>query len=85
VPEGEDYPAGLQMRRLHQMKMLGANYGRVVFEFVFPNDALPHFIREVILEALKRYDAGHGLQRCRQLDPTHADGHFNLALAKRTS
>jgi tetratricopeptide (TPR) repeat protein len=46
----------------------------------FPDDPLLHFNRGVILEELKRYDAAViAYQRCLELDPTHADAHFNLA------
>ena len=46
----------------------------------FPDDALLHFNRAVVLEELKRYDAASAAyQRCLELDPTHADAHFNLA------
>ncbi|WP_106305245.1 tetratricopeptide repeat protein [Paraburkholderia sp. BL18I3N2] len=46
----------------------------------FPDDALLHFNRAVVLEELKRYDAAEtSYQRCIELDPTHADAHFNLA------
>jgi tetratricopeptide (TPR) repeat protein len=46
----------------------------------FPDDALLHFNRAVVLEELKRYDAAAtAYQRCIELDPTHADAHFNLA------
>ncbi|MDR6373632.1 tetratricopeptide repeat protein [Paraburkholderia caledonica] len=46
----------------------------------FPEDALLHFNRAVVLEELKRYDAAEAAyQRCIELDPTHADAHFNLA------
>jgi tetratricopeptide (TPR) repeat protein len=46
----------------------------------FPNDALLHFNRAVALEELKLYDAAAAAyERCIELDPTHADAHFNLA------
>jgi len=46
----------------------------------FPNDALLHFNRAVALEELKLYDmAAAAYERCIELDPTHADAHFNLA------
>lgn len=46
----------------------------------FPEDALLHFNRAVVLEELKRYDAAEAAyQRCIELDPMHADAHFNLA------
>jgi len=46
----------------------------------FPNDALLHFNRAVALEELKLYDAAAAAyKRCIELDPTHADAHFNLA------
>ena len=46
----------------------------------FPDDALLHFNRAVVLEELKRYDpAATAYQRCIELDPMHADAHFNLA------
>jgi tetratricopeptide (TPR) repeat protein len=46
----------------------------------FPEDALLHFNRAVVLEELKRYDAAEAAyQRCIEIDPTHADAHFNLA------
>ena len=46
----------------------------------FPNDALLHFNRAVALEELKHYDAAAtAYERCIELDPTHADAHFNLA------
>jgi tetratricopeptide (TPR) repeat protein len=46
----------------------------------FPDDALLHFNRGVILDEMKRYDAAVlAYQRCIELDPTHADAHFNLA------
>ncbi|WMY11258.1 tetratricopeptide repeat protein [Paraburkholderia phenoliruptrix] len=46
----------------------------------FPEDALLHFNRAVVLEELKRYDAAEAAyQRSIELDPTHADAHFNLA------
>jgi tetratricopeptide (TPR) repeat protein len=46
----------------------------------FPDDALLHFNRAVVLEELKRYDkAVEAYERCIALDPTHADAHFNLA------
>jgi Flp pilus assembly protein TadD len=46
----------------------------------FPEDALLHFNRAVVLEELKRYDAAEAAyQRSIELDPTHADSHFNLA------
>ena len=46
----------------------------------FPNDALLLFNRAVALEELKLYDAAAAAyDRCIELDPTHADAHFNLA------
>jgi tetratricopeptide (TPR) repeat protein len=46
----------------------------------FPNNALLHFNRAVALEELKLYDAAAAAyERCIELDPTHADAHFNLA------
>jgi tetratricopeptide (TPR) repeat protein len=46
----------------------------------FPEDALLHFNRAVVLEELKRYDAAQeSYERCLELEPTHADAHFNLA------
>jgi tetratricopeptide (TPR) repeat protein len=46
----------------------------------FPDDALLHFNRAVVLEELKRYDAAEmAYQQCIKLDPAHADAHFNLA------
>jgi tetratricopeptide (TPR) repeat protein len=46
----------------------------------FPEDALPHFNRAVVLEELKRYDAAQeSYERRLEHDPTHADAHFNLA------
>jgi len=46
----------------------------------FPDDALLHFNRAVALEELKLYDvAAAAYERCIELDPTHADAHFNLA------
>jgi tetratricopeptide (TPR) repeat protein len=46
----------------------------------FPDDALLHFNRAVVLEELKRYEVAAGAyQRCLEIDPTHADAHFNLA------
>jgi tetratricopeptide (TPR) repeat protein len=46
----------------------------------FPDDALLHFNRAVVLEELKRYDAAvDAYNMCIKLDPTHADAHFNLA------
>ena len=46
----------------------------------FPNDALLHFNRAVALEELKLYvAAAAAYERCIELDPTHADAHFNLA------
>lgn len=46
----------------------------------FPEDALLHFNHAVTLEELKRYDeATTAYKRCIELDPTHADAHFNLA------
>ncbi|MGF6768703.1 tetratricopeptide (TPR) repeat protein [Paraburkholderia sp. GAS199] len=46
----------------------------------FPDDALLHFNRAVVLEELKRYDAAFDAYgRCIELDPTHADAHFNMA------
>jgi tetratricopeptide (TPR) repeat protein len=46
----------------------------------FPNDALLHFNRAVVLEELKLYDAAAtAYERCVELDHTHADAHFNLA------
>jgi tetratricopeptide (TPR) repeat protein len=46
----------------------------------FPNDALLHFNRAVALEELKHGDAAAAAyERCIELDPTHADAHFNLA------
>ncbi|CAN7734291.1 tetratricopeptide repeat protein [Caballeronia sp. LjRoot29] len=46
----------------------------------FPNDALLHFNRAVVLEELKRYDAATAAyEKSLALDETHADAHFNLA------
>ncbi|EIF31951.1 tetratricopeptide repeat protein [Burkholderia sp. Ch1-1] len=46
----------------------------------FPDDALLHFNRAVVLEELKRYDAAvEAYERSIGLDPTHADAHFNVA------
>jgi tetratricopeptide (TPR) repeat protein len=46
----------------------------------FPDDALLHFNRAVVLEELKRYDvAVEAYERCIELDSAHADAHFNLA------
>jgi tetratricopeptide (TPR) repeat protein len=46
----------------------------------FPDDALLQFNRAVVLEELKRYDlAVEAYERCIELDPAHADAHFNLA------
>jgi tetratricopeptide (TPR) repeat protein len=46
----------------------------------FPNDALLHFNRAVALEELKLRDAAAAAyERSIELDPTHADAHFNLA------
>jgi tetratricopeptide (TPR) repeat protein len=46
----------------------------------FPDDALLHFNRAVVLEELKQYDAAvDAYEKCIGLDPTHADAHFNLA------
>jgi Flp pilus assembly protein TadD len=46
----------------------------------FPDDALLHFNRAVVLEELKRYDAAAAAyQRCLEVDASHADAHFNLA------
>ncbi|MFL9898920.1 tetratricopeptide repeat protein [Paraburkholderia fungorum] len=46
----------------------------------FPDDALLHFNRAVVLEELKRDDAAvRAYERCIELDPTHADAHFNVA------
>ena len=46
----------------------------------FPDDALLHFNRAVALEELKLYDvAAAAYERCIELDPNHADAHFNLA------
>lgn len=46
----------------------------------FPDDALLQFNRAVVLEELKRYDgAVEAYGRCIELDPAHADAHFNLA------
>ncbi|WP_168787344.1 tetratricopeptide repeat protein [Paraburkholderia aromaticivorans] len=46
----------------------------------FPDDALLHFNRAVVLEELKRHDAAvEAYERCIELDPTHADAHFNIA------
>jgi tetratricopeptide (TPR) repeat protein len=46
----------------------------------FPDDALLHFNRAVVLEELKRDDAAQtSYERCVELDPTHADAHFSLA------
>lgn len=46
----------------------------------FPDDALLHFNRAVVLEELKRYDAAvEAYRQCVELDPTHADAHFNMA------
>ncbi|MGF6575046.1 Flp pilus assembly protein TadD [Paraburkholderia sp. GAS333] len=46
----------------------------------FPDDALLHFNRAVVLEELKRYDAAlDAYGRCVELDPTNADAHFNMA------
>jgi tetratricopeptide (TPR) repeat protein len=46
----------------------------------FPNDALLHFNRAVVLEELKRYDAATtAYEKSLALDDTHADAHFNLA------
>jgi tetratricopeptide (TPR) repeat protein len=46
----------------------------------FPDDALLHFNRAVVLEELKRHDAAaEAYERCIELDPAHADAHFNLA------
>ena len=45
----------------------------------FPDDALLHFNRAVVLEELKRVDeAALTYERCIELDPTYADAHFNL-------
>jgi Flp pilus assembly protein TadD len=45
----------------------------------FPEDAFLHFNRAVVLDELKRYDAAvEAYGRCIELDPTHADAHFNL-------
>ncbi|MFP3564036.1 tetratricopeptide repeat protein [Paraburkholderia sp. SIMBA_030] len=47
---------------------------------LFPDDALLHFNRAVVLEELKRYEAAvTAYERCIELDPTHADAHFNVA------
>jgi tetratricopeptide (TPR) repeat protein len=46
----------------------------------FPDDALLHFNRAVVLEELKRDEAAvAAYERCIELDPTHADAHFNVA------
>lgn len=46
----------------------------------FPDDALLHFNRAVVLEELKRYDSAvDAYERCIELDPTNADAHFNVA------
>ncbi|RFU49571.1 tetratricopeptide repeat protein [Paraburkholderia sp. DHOC27] len=46
----------------------------------FPDDALLHFNRAVVLEELQRFDmAVQAYGRCIELDPGHADAHFNLA------
>ncbi len=46
----------------------------------FPDDALLHFNRAVVLEELNHYDAAEtAYERCIDLDPSHADAHFNLA------
>jgi tetratricopeptide (TPR) repeat protein len=46
----------------------------------FPNEALLHFNRAVVLEELKSSDAAvAAYERCIQLDPSHADAYFNLA------
>jgi tetratricopeptide (TPR) repeat protein len=46
----------------------------------FPEDALLHFNRAVVLEELKRYDAATtAYEKSLALDDTHADAHFNLA------
>jgi len=46
----------------------------------FPDDLLLHFDRAIVLEELKRYDAAvEAYECCVELDPTHADAHFNLA------
>jgi tetratricopeptide (TPR) repeat protein len=46
----------------------------------FPDDPLLQFNRAVVLEELKRYEAAvSAYERCIELDPYHADAHFNLA------
>ncbi|MFT4438848.1 tetratricopeptide repeat protein [Caballeronia sp. 15715] len=46
----------------------------------FPDDALLHFNRAVVLEELGRHTAAvASYERCIELDPTHADAHFNVA------
>ncbi|QIN62618.1 Tetratricopeptide repeat protein [Caballeronia sp. SBC1] len=46
----------------------------------FPDDTLLHFNRAVVLEDLGRYTAAvAAYERCIELDPTHADAHFNVA------
>jgi len=46
----------------------------------FPDDALLHFNRAVVLEGLERNAAAVvAYERCIELDPTHADAHFNVA------
>ncbi|QIE30399.1 tetratricopeptide repeat protein [Caballeronia sp. SBC2] len=46
----------------------------------FPDDALLHFNRGVVLEELRQYDAAAlAYGRSLALDESHADAHFNLA------
>ncbi|MGF6574864.1 tetratricopeptide (TPR) repeat protein [Paraburkholderia sp. GAS333] len=46
----------------------------------FPDDALLHFNRAVVLEELKLYDAAlEAYGKSVELDPMHADAHFNMA------
>lgn len=46
----------------------------------FPEDALLHFNQAVTLEELRRNEAAiAAYRRCIELDPAHADAHFNLA------
>ncbi|WP_370469751.1 tetratricopeptide repeat protein [Caballeronia sp. SBC2] len=46
----------------------------------FPDDALLHFNRAVVLEELKRYEAAAlAYEKSLALDKNHADAHFNLA------
>jgi Flp pilus assembly protein TadD len=46
----------------------------------FPDDAPLHFNCAVVLEELQRYTAAvAAYERCVELDPTHADAHYNVA------